>query len=182
MITIAIGRISRISFYTDMTRADAPVLPLGYMLEAAWPDKARWLGLIGRTRLTPLELDRVNETTWPELRAPFGMLADLFEAGWAAAWGDAGVAIQNGWSRSSFGIDTTDYPLGDAVSAETAEAWSGTCDVLCTQLNALHVKLAPTLIAKPIKLRPAISKAPPPVARPLDIRTRQGAPETAMAA
>src|SRR5437667_12259082 len=45
----AIDRIFRMSFFTDMTRADAPVIPLGCMLEAAWPDQARWLGLIGRT-------------------------------------------------------------------------------------------------------------------------------------
>jgi hypothetical protein len=121
-----------------MTRVDAPVIPLGYMLEAAWPEKARWLGLIGRMQLTPLELDRVNTTTWPELRNPFGMLADLFEKGWVAQWGDAGSAIQGGWSRSAFHIDTHDHQIGDALSAESLEAWAGTCNLLSAELNALR--------------------------------------------
>jgi hypothetical protein len=177
MTNPTIGRISRISFLTDMTRADASVLPLGFMLEAAWPDQARWLGLIGRTRLTPLELDRVNLTTWPDLRAPFNMLDKLFDQGWQSEWGGAGVTIQKQWSRSAFAIDIDDYPL-KTFSADTAEAWASTCEALCASLNALHVRLAPVLVAPLIPLR---APKAPAVARPIDIRTRAGAPE-AMAA
>jgi hypothetical protein len=184
MTDIAVGRISRISFFTDMTRADAPVIPLGFMLEAAWPEKARWLGLVGRTRLTPLELDRINATTWPELQAPFGKLAELFEQGWESPWGEAGTAIQAGWSRSSFSVDTSEHQLSDVCSADTPEAWTSTCDVLCTTLNALRVKLAPTLIAKPVRLRAWQPNKPAPAAvtRPVDFRMRVGAPPEALAA
>lgn len=173
MIDPAIGRISRIAFFTDMTRAGAPVLPLGFMLEAAWPAQARWLGLIGRTRLTPFELAQVNLTTWPALRMPFGMLDQLFEQGWASEWGQASQSIQKTWSRSALTIMTDEYPL-TTLSAETAEAWASTCDVLCTHLNALHVKLVPALVAEPMQ----IFQAPPvAVARPIDLRTRTGSPE-----
>jgi len=161
-----------------MTRADAPVIPLGFMLEAAWPDQARWLGLIGRTRLTPLELDAVNTATWPELRAPFDMLDKLFDGGWNSAWGSAANSIQQQWSRSSFSIDNGDFPLTN-MSAETAEAWTGTCDVLCTHLHMLHVQLAPVLIAQPTPLppKPPTAPKPPIVTRPIESRTRVGSPE-----
>jgi hypothetical protein len=187
MTITPLGRITRISFLTDMTRADAPVIPLGYMLEAAWPEKARWLGLVGRMRLTPLELDRVNKTTWPELHNPFATLADLFEKGWDAQWGEAGTVIQNGWSRSAFSVETSEHQIGPALSAESAEAWGGTCNLLCAELNALRVKLAPTLIAQPIRLQPAARKTrpptpeptPPPIARPIDMRMRDDVPMAA---
>lgn len=173
MTSTPVGRISRISFFTDMTRADAPVIPLGFILEAAWPNQARWLGLIGRTRLTPLELDRINLTTWPDLRAPFGLLDSLFEKGWQSAWGEAGYSIQKDWSRSAFNVDTDDHSIG-TLTAETPEAWTATSDVLCTQLNALHVKLGPILIAQPTPLR---ASSAPPITRPIESRTRVGMPE-----
>jgi hypothetical protein len=172
MTASPVGRISRISFFTDMTRADAPVIPIGFMLEAAWPEQARWLGLIGRTRLTPLELDRVNSTTWPELHAPFDMLDKLFDHGWAAEWGDAGSSMQKQWSRSSFSIETSEHPL-TTLSAETAEAWTASSNALCAQLNALHLRLAPVLVAKPVPLRPP----PAAITRPIASRTREGIPE-----
>jgi hypothetical protein len=77
----ALAHISRISFATDMTKGGSPEIPLGYMLEAAWLDQARWLGLIGRTRLTTQELKRVNLHTWPELEKPFSLLSRLFDQG-----------------------------------------------------------------------------------------------------
>ncbi len=183
MTVPALGRLSRISFFTDMTRADAPVIPLGYMLEAAWPDRARWLGLVGRTRLTPLELDRINLTTWPDLHAPFRLLADLFEQGWKSPWGEAGAAVQSGWSRSAFAIDTNEHSL-DTMSAGSAEEWTATCDQLCVQLNELHVRLAPVLVAKPARLLTLKPTKPVPaaVAHPTDLRMRFDAPEEALAA
>ncbi len=169
-----IGRISRISFFTDMTRADAPVIPLGFILEAAWPDQARWLGLIGRTRLTRPELDKINLTTWPDLCAPFALLDSLFEKGWQSAWGEAGYSIQKDWSRSAFSVKTDDYPAVGTLTADTSEEWTATSDVLCTQLNALHVKLGPILIARPI---PPRASPAPPITRPIESRTRVGMPE-----
>ena len=102
----AIARISRISFSTDMTRADAPMIPLGYMFEGVWPKKARWLGLIGRLRLTPVELEMINTATWPEMKSPFHVLMELFMKGWDAQWGEAGQAISSEWARSALNIRT----------------------------------------------------------------------------
>jgi hypothetical protein len=177
MTDTAVGHLSRISFFTDMTRAEAPVLPLGFMLEAAWPDQARWLGLIGRTSLTRAELDCVNLTTWPELRAPFDLLDGLFDKGWEAKWGHADEAIRSEWSRSAFAIHTDQHPLS-TLSAETAEAWTSTCDVLCTQLNALRVRLVPSLVARQLEFR----RRAPIITRPIDFRMRVGAPPEATAA
>ena len=107
---VPLGRISRISFFTDMTRADAPVIPLGYMVEAAWPEQARWLGMIGRTRLTPFELEHVSLATWPDLRAPFGMLTTLFDHGWES---DRAKLVprykRNGRGRRSRSTPTTTH-------------------------------------------------------------------------
>lgn len=175
----AVGRIASISFITDMTLASPPVIPLAYMLEASWPEQARWLGLIGRTRLTEAELERVNKATWPELQMPFAMLNELFEQGWESAWGEAGMAVQQQWSRSSFSIDVGEYPLMAPLSAETADAWTHTCDSLSGLLNGFKAKLAPTIVPPPV--RPMLRRLKPIAAKPIvtqPIRTlTQEAPE-----
>ena len=108
-MTGPLGRISRIAFVTDMTRGDAPVIPLGYMVEGAWLDRARWLGLIGRTRLTPLEPNTVDLTSWAQLESPYDLLNSFFDRGWAATWGEAGSIIQQEWLRSALQITIDDY-------------------------------------------------------------------------
>jgi hypothetical protein len=96
---------------------------LGFMFEGVWPAQARWLGLIGRLKLTPLELELVNTLTWPELSRPFEMLKAIFEHGWAAEWGHAGDAAQRKWTRSALSIDVSDRSeiLSDkAIDTEVA--------------------------------------------------------------
>jgi hypothetical protein len=179
------GRISCISFVTDMTRANAPLIPLGFVLEATWPEQARWLGLIGRTRLTEPELDKINRATWPELQTPFGLLNKMFEQGWDSAWGEAGTILQNSWVRSSIAIDVDEYPLISEFSAETPEKWAGTCDGLGIVLNGFGAKLVPTIQPPkpPSLLRPKVTVTviKPAVAPPNGVRTQQEL-ETALAA
>jgi hypothetical protein len=81
----------RIEFRTDLTRASAPVLPLGYLLDAHWDadDQVRWLGLLFRRRLNPLEIDLVNTATWPELQKLEPFMKVIFEKAWAET-GDNG--------------------------------------------------------------------------------------------
>lgn len=108
MTTVAVGRISRIEFQTDLTRGNAPLIPLGFLLEAAWIDQARWLGLIGRTTLIRPERDLINFATWPELEKPFVLLERLFDRGWDVDWGEAGSAVQADWCRSALSINVAD--------------------------------------------------------------------------
>ena len=121
------------------------------------------------------------------LARPLGMLTTLFDHGWESDWGEAGSSIQEEWARSAFSVDTNDHALGE-ISAETAEAWAETCNVLCAQLNALQVKLAPSLVAKmprrgllTLKTLPPKPAAAPAVARPISLRMMSDAPQ-AMAA
>ncbi len=75
----------RIEFRTDATRADAPVIPLGVLRESCVADDGRFLGLIFRPKLSPLESDKMNFDTWPELSEARleSFMNDLFERAWA---------------------------------------------------------------------------------------------------
>jgi hypothetical protein len=75
----------RIEFRTDATRADAPVIPLGVLRESCVADDGRFLGLIFRPKLTPLECDKMNFATWPELSEDRleSFMNSLFEKAWA---------------------------------------------------------------------------------------------------
>ena len=75
----------QLDFCADLTAAQAPVFNLGYMLEAALDDGARFLGLASRKALTRCELDCVNAETWPELADLDGYMGRLFDRAWAIA-------------------------------------------------------------------------------------------------
>lgn len=179
MTESAVSRISRISFRTDMRRMDAPIIPLGFMLEAAWPNEiARWLGLIGRGTLTEAELERVNLTTWPELKNPFEMLDGLFEDGWQSPWGQAGARLEGNWARSAFLIETRDFPL-PALTADT-DGWASSCETLWSNLRSLRSQLAPTL-APPVSAAQRVTGIPAK-RRPMDMKMLERETEPAMAA
>lgn len=74
----------RIEFRTDASKADAPAIPLGYLRESSVIGDGRFLGLIFRPTLTPLEVDRVNLNTWPELGNDRleAFMNELFERSW----------------------------------------------------------------------------------------------------
>ena len=152
MSKAVLARISRISFHLDMTRANAPVVPLGFILEAAWDKRARWMGLIGRTRLNDHELGQVNLNTWPDLRTPFSLLDGMFEKGWEADWGNSGAAIGGAWRNSPILIDTADKALGDQFRANTKKHWVETDRLLVLELYALAPALKPLM---PVTTKPA---------------------------
>lgn len=150
---LKLARQTRIAFTTDMTRA-APVIPLGYMLEGVWDDETRWLGLVGRTKLTPAELQRVNLTTWPDLTEPFEFLSKQFEAGWGARWGDAGSAVEHAWARSALVVEVSDAArlLGDAnVDFRADQQAAG--QLLIGKLSTFIPMLAPIIAAQVVPLR-----------------------------
>lgn len=72
----------RLDFCADLTTVQAPVFTLGYMLEAAVVDGARFLGLASRIALTRVELDYVNTGTWPEMNDLDAYMGKLFERAW----------------------------------------------------------------------------------------------------
>lgn len=152
MTKLVLGRVSRISFQTDMTRGDAPVISLGFILEAAWDKRARWMGLIGRTRLNDFELTQVNLKTWPDLRTPFTLLDGMFEKGWEGAWGAGGTAIENSWLHSAILVQTEAKALDERFRADTKKYWAETDRLLVSELHALAHKLAPLMPPKPTKI------------------------------
>ncbi len=142
----ATARVTTISFATDSTKETAAAIPLGFMIEATWPDQIRWLGLIGRTRLTVGEIHRVNLLTWPELEKPFDMLGRLFDKGWAAGWGEAGAAIAQDWASSALRVSTIDkHGLLDGSRIETDVEWATTVVMLDAHLTSLGLQLSPII-------------------------------------
>jgi hypothetical protein len=74
----------RIEFRTDASKADALAIPLGYLRESSVAENGRFLGLIFRPTLTPLELDRINLNTWPEIAGDQleAFMNALFDRSW----------------------------------------------------------------------------------------------------
>ncbi len=74
----------RIEFRTDASKADALKIPLGYLRESSVAGNGRFLGLIFRPTLTPLELDRINLHTWPEMACDRLeiFMNELFDRSW----------------------------------------------------------------------------------------------------
>jgi hypothetical protein len=75
--------ISRICIYTDMTRPHSPIFPVGYVAELITP-QSRILGIVGRERLEPGELDLLHgllrhqaSDLWESLVAEFDLAAGM---------------------------------------------------------------------------------------------------------
>ena len=162
--------ISRISFLTDMTRKGAPEIPLAFMLEGAWVERARWLGLIGRTKLTSSERDAINFATWPGLEKPFVLLERLFDQGWEAQWGKAGAAVQGAWGTSALSVRVEDAShIIAGLAVETDVAWIKTTDMLNARLSTLGEGLRPL----PPTCRPFEKRKIPPQPAPTARRTQE---------
>jgi hypothetical protein len=171
------ARVSRISFITDMTRPGALEIPLGFMLEATWHEQARWLGLIGRTGLTGYETSAVNLFAWAEMACPFDMLSQMFDQGWAAEWGGAGLTAASTWSRSPLIVRITDHSemLND-LAIDTNATWAITSGILASRLSLLGHKLTPSKPPKrkPIQPAPRLRKhSLPAYILPRESRTRE---------
>jgi len=83
----------RVEFRTDLTQGAAPVIPVGFLLEAHWKGHARWLGLVFRRKLTRLELDSVNVLTWPEMSNLEPFMTNLFGEAWGFPGSDSSSAL-----------------------------------------------------------------------------------------
>ena len=162
----------RIEFRTNLTRADTPVFPIGYLLETHWQNQVRWLGLLFRRRLTVPELDIVNTDTWPELKDLEPFMKGLFDEAWAASiaptatsapdLGSAVVAAKYQlrsalqFSREELALDLSDHEPVDAFP------------LLYSQLLSFRTALVPKLMAPvvPLSNRKKTELSLRPVMRP----------------
>jgi hypothetical protein len=161
----------RIEYRSDLTRAQGPVLPIGYVLESRWSNNVRWLGMLFRKRLTPIEVDHVDLKTWPEMAGLEPFMTRLFGEVWEQTLGIDGDVPQLGAPmlavnysmRSSlqFVTDKADLKLSNE---DPEKSFAN----LYTRLLGLHGALTPTLKAPvvqlppPRKLTPAAAKAARP--------------------
>lgn len=79
-----IAKHSYITFRTDIGRTDAKEIRLGGIVEIYVPyaSELRVLGLVGRTQLTPSELDDVGRLSKANLENPFRLLEREFYWAW----------------------------------------------------------------------------------------------------
>jgi hypothetical protein len=150
-----------------MTRRDSLVIPLGFMLEVVWPDQARWLGLIGRTHLTPLELDLVHAPSRADITAPWKFLEECFDIGWADPAGTAGDHLAERHAFALHFARPEAINCAENLTVDSDDAWFLAQTSLSNQLLTLGRSLRPALTAPVIKLPPApMPVAVVPVARP----------------
>jgi hypothetical protein len=108
---------------------DAPVIPVGFMLEADWDNGARWLGLLFRRKLTVAELDLVNVETWPELKDLEAFMDRLFNESWSAegeGLGSAQLAMRYpAYSALHFATEPLTVRCGEFNRAESFQLLYG---------------------------------------------------------
>jgi hypothetical protein len=134
----------RIEFDTDLTMAGSLIIPLGFLLEARWPQRARAQGMVFRRRIMPLELDRVNLSTWPELGEVEKFMKTLF----AQAWDNGTENVAGGFTARSalhFSRQSTAIELGAFDRVHSAPR-------VLEQLLAMSDQLAPNIAAPVVKL------------------------------
>jgi hypothetical protein len=146
----------RLNFCADLTAVQAPTIALGYMLETA-VDGARFLGLASRVNLTPLERDRVNFETWPEMENLDEYMGSLFEQ----AWGFVDAASNHGQALGSntlalsfssmsalhFASQPVSEELRSMLTTGEEDDWQAK---LYNQVLSYRLLLAPTLKAEVI--------------------------------
>lgn len=158
----------RIEYQTDLSRSDKHVLPLGYVLEARWSDDVRWLGMLFRRRLSPLELEHVDLETWHELKDLEPFMNGLFENAWSQELGAATQAPSLG-----AGLVASRYPAHSSLQFNSTEAAIELGDEdpedampkLYKCLLGLHDALTPTLVAPVLQIPRRAALATPALPR-----------------
>jgi hypothetical protein len=77
-------RVARVIYYTDVTKAAAPVIPLGVFSEILLP-QLHGLALKARSSLTLAETGRIGPLLRERLADPFSFLREEFEEAWDRA-------------------------------------------------------------------------------------------------
>jgi hypothetical protein len=145
----------RIEFRTDASKVGALTIPLGFLRES-WADNAgRFMGLIFRTRLTPLELDRVNLNTWAELSSdrlePF--MDELFDKAWSDSRGAADGQLGAGALAANYGAHSALSFVGTEVKECRAATWQNLRLQLIGAMFSLEDRLSPVLMADVVPIK-----------------------------
>ncbi len=127
-------RVARIVYFTDLSRRDARVIPLGSLSEVLLPH-VHGLALKARAVLLPQELESVSPLIRDRLSNPFAFLRDEFDLAWETARPGAAIEFLAGRHASSLSVlAPADYserhwllnmllpPREDAVEAKLSAA------------------------------------------------------------
>jgi hypothetical protein len=143
----------RVEFRTNLTRSDAPIVPVAYLLEAHWENHVRWLGMLFRKRLTVSELDLVDTETWPEMGGLEKFMSSLFDE----AWTNSGPELPLGSSKLApkYSIHSALQfaPEGSNVSID-AEDPVQSFPALYAYLLDFREKLSPVATAPVVPFKP----------------------------
>lgn len=145
----------RIEYRTDLMRTHEPVLPVGFVLEARWSNDVRWLGMLFRRQLTPIELDRVDLRTWPEMAKLEPFMADMFEQTWKQepALNDGPPPLGSNLMALNYAMHGSLQFVSDHVSTDLDNDEPAASMVpLYADLIGLRARLAPTLIAPVVNI------------------------------
>ena len=167
MTVSPVAKLSKIEFRTDMTRKSGLIIPLGFLLEVTWENQARWLGMIGRTHLTPIEADLVHGPSKQELENPWKFLADSFDSVCEEPWGTACDHLANryAWALNFSRPEPTS--AADTLTVETDDAWIIAQNHLSGDLLIRGRTLRPAAIAPVIQFpQPIPAPVPVPATRP----------------
>jgi hypothetical protein len=85
-------QVAKIVYFTDVTRADARVIPLGSLSEILVPPAMHGLALKARSELSPDELALVSPLMRDRLQNPFAFLRADCDVAWGTA--EPGRAIE----------------------------------------------------------------------------------------
>jgi hypothetical protein len=171
MMTLPAVALYRLDFRLDLTSAVVPTINLGYMLETALEDGFRFLGLVSRKSLTPLELDQVDQFTWPELASLDAYMEKVFQHAWEHV---CGAEIGDGRLGSEH--------VAQGFSTYTAlhfasEAFDTLKIPITPDVDALQEKLYSSLIGLGKKLKPIFTapvlEFPLPVTYPTSTRAKE---------
>ena len=142
----------RIEFRTDLTRAQAPTVPVAYLLEASWKNQVRWLGMLFRKRLTVSELDFVDTETWPEMKDLEKFMSQLFEETWSISCAQSPMGSRSTATKYSM-HSALQFAHEDCNVSIDCEDPVQTFPSLYTCLLGFRDALSPVLTAPVVPLR-----------------------------
>jgi hypothetical protein len=162
----------RIEYKADLTRSDSKVLPLAFALEARWSNDVRWLGMLFRKRLSPLEGGLVDFGTWPELKDMDKFMENLFETIWQLDLPEDGERPELGSAliaRNYTGYGSLAFVLDDPGIDLRNDDPEQSFTHLYGRLLEQHDRLSPAILAPVIAMPKRGKRDPIPAAPRVDV-------------
>jgi hypothetical protein len=140
-------RVARVVYFTDVTRADAPIIPLGAFSELVLPH-GHALALKARSSLKEEELAKVAGLIRERLKNPFDMLRQEFDLAWEQAKPGYAIAYLAQRNASALSIlaprDCVEKPRWYSFILEKPEAEAKIASAVNKEFSDLLHELAPT--------------------------------------